>query len=90
LQNSRIHRASADVNSSVTTAMRDEALHRAWPLVVRVAMVASLLAAALGAALYRFAGVSGTPIVLGTALVGLAIGLRLPAARPARPSWLRR
>jgi len=67
--------------------MRDEALHRAWPLVVRVAMVASLLAAALGAALYRFAGVSATPILAATALVGLVIGLRLPAARP---SWARR
>jgi len=66
--------------------MRDEALHRAWPLVVRVALVASLLAVALGAALYRFAGVSATPIVAVTAVVGLLIGLRLPAARP---SWLR-
>jgi hypothetical protein len=70
--------------------MRNEALHRAWPLVVRVAMVASALAAALGAALYRFAGVSPTPIVLATALLGLFIGLRLPAARPSPPSWLRR
>ena len=67
--------------------MRNEARHRAWPLAVRVAMVASVLAAALGAALYRFAGVSATPIVVGTAAVGLAIGLRLPAARP---SWPRR
>ena len=67
--------------------MRDEALHRAWPLVVRVAMVSSLLAAALGAALYRFAGVSATLILAATALVGLVIGLRLPAARP---SWARR
>jgi hypothetical protein len=70
--------------------MRDEALHRAWPLVVRVAVVASLLAVALGATLYRFAGVSATPIVLATVVVGLVIGLRLPAARPSRPSSLRR
>jgi hypothetical protein len=68
----------------MTTAMRDEALHRAWPLVVRVAAAASLLAAALGAALYRFAGVSPGPILLGTVVLGLVIGLRLPAARPAR------
>jgi predicted membrane-bound spermidine synthase len=87
LQKSRIHRASTGVNSGVTTAMRDEALYRAWPLVVRVALVTSLLAAALGAALYRFAGVSATPIVLATAVVGLLIGVRLPAARP---SWPRR
>jgi hypothetical protein len=68
----------------VTTATRDEALHRAWPLVVRVAAAASLLAAAMGAALYRFAGVSPAPILLGTAVVGLVIGLLLPAARPGR------
>jgi hypothetical protein len=83
LQKTRIYRASGSVNSGVTTAMRDEALHRAWPLVVRVAAAASLLAAALGAALYRFAGVSPAPILVGTALFGLLIGLRLPAARPA-------
>jgi hypothetical protein len=69
--------------------MRDEALHRAWPLVVRVAAAASLLAAALGAALYRFVGVSPAPILVGTAVIGLAIGLRLPAARPVRLSRLR-
>ena len=63
--------------------MRNEALHRAWPLVVRVAAATSLLGAALGAALYRFAGVGATPIVVATSLVGLAVGLRLPAARPA-------
>jgi hypothetical protein len=87
LQKSRIHRASNGVNSGVTAAMREEALHRAWPFVVRVALAASLLAAALGAALYRFAGVSSTPIVVGTAVVGLATGMSLPAARP---SWMRR
>jgi hypothetical protein len=68
----------------VTTATRDEALHRAWPLVVRVAAAASLLAAAMGAALYRFVGVSPTPILLATVVAGLGIGLRLPAARPVR------
>jgi len=63
--------------------MRDEAGQRAaWPLVVRVAMIGSLLAAALGAALYRFAGVSPMPIVMATAVIGLAVGLSLPPARP--------
>jgi hypothetical protein len=87
LHNSRIHRAWNGVNSGVTTALRDEALHRAWPFVVRVALATSLLGAALGATLYRFAGLSATPIVIGTAVVGLAVGMCLPAARP---SWLRR
>lgn len=63
-------------------ATPEDTMHRAWSLVVRVAMVGSLLAAALGAALYRFAGVSPTPIVVATAVVGLAVGLSLPPARP--------
>jgi predicted membrane-bound spermidine synthase len=63
--------------------MRNDAAQRAaWPLVVRVAMVGSLLAAALGAALYRFAGMSATPIVTATAAIGLLVGLTLPPARP--------
>jgi hypothetical protein len=70
----------------VTTALREEARHQAWPFVVRVALAASLVVAALGAALYR-AGLSSTPIVIGTAVVGLTIGMSLPAARP---SWMRR
>ena len=54
-------------------------------------MVGSLLAAALGAALYRFAGVAPAPIVLATAVIGLVVGLTLPPARPelhrrARPA----
>jgi hypothetical protein len=63
--------------------MRDDAAQRAaWPLVIRVAMVGSLLAAALGAALYRFANVSPTPIVLAVAAIGLVVGFMLPPARP--------
>ena len=65
--------------------MRDDAAQRAaWPFVVRVAMVGSLLAAALGAALYRFVGMSATPIVTATAAIGLIVGLTLPPARPYR------
>jgi hypothetical protein len=62
--------------------MRDDAARGAWPLVVRVAMVGSLVAAALGAALYRFAGVAPAPIVVATAVIGLIVGLTLPPARP--------
>ena len=57
-------------------------MYRAWALVVRVALAGSLLAAALGAALNRFAGVAGTPIVVATAIIGLLVGLSLPPARP--------
>jgi uncharacterized membrane protein YczE len=56
---------------------------RAWTLAVRVAVASSLLMAALGAALARFAGVGTTPILALTAGIGLMVGLRLPAARPA-------
>jgi hypothetical protein len=63
-------------------AMREEVLHHGWMLAVRVAVVASLLAACLGAALYRFTDVSPVAIVVGTMIAGLAIGLRLPPARP--------
>ncbi len=77
----------SDVNKGVTAATHPDAVERAWPLVVRVAMVASLLAACLGAGLYRFTGVGVTPILIGVGVVGLAIGLALP---PARPAWLRR
>jgi hypothetical protein len=63
--------------------MRDDAEQRAaWPLVVRVAMVGSLLAAALGGALYRFANVSPAPIVVAVAAIGLVVGFMLPPARP--------
>jgi hypothetical protein len=71
--------------------MRDDAARpAAWTLVVRVAMVGSLLAAALGAALYRFAGIAPTPIVAATAVIGLAVGLALPPARPQHGAPLRR
>jgi hypothetical protein len=60
----------------------DEAMHDAWALVVRVAVAFSLLAAAAGAALYRFAGASPVAIVVVVAAVGAAVGSRLPAARP--------
>ena len=87
MQNARIHRTFPDVNKGVTAATRSDEVERAWPLVVRVAVVASLLAACLGAGLYRFAGVGATPILIGVGVVGLTLGLVLP---PARPAWLRR
>jgi hypothetical protein len=39
--------------------------------------------ASLAGALYRFAGVSAAPLVIGTIVIGLALGLALPPARPA-------
>jgi hypothetical protein len=56
----------------------------AWGLVVRVAVVVSLLAAATALALTTFVGLSAAPVVAALGLVGLLVGLRLPAARPPR------
>jgi hypothetical protein len=67
---------------AVATGDEDTVLAHGWQLAVRVAVVSSLLMAALGAALYRFAGLGSVPIVGITLAVGLAIGLRLPPARP--------
>jgi hypothetical protein len=55
----------------------------AWPLVVRVAGVAAVLAAAVCLALQRFFGVGPLPLVACAAAVALVVGLQLPAAAPA-------
>ena len=60
-------------------------LDQAWQLAVTVAMIASCLAAALGVMLYRFAGFDARLVLAIVAPMGLVVGLRLPAARPA---WL--
>jgi hypothetical protein len=49
---------------------------------MRVAVVVSLLSAAAGATVYRFAGGSPVAIVVATATVGLGVGWTLPPARP--------
>ena len=59
----------------------------AWSLVLRVAVASSLLMAALGAALARFTGVGPGPILLAAVVLGSALGVSLP---PARPAALRR
>jgi hypothetical protein len=59
----------------------------AWSLVLRVAVASSLLMAALGAALARFTGIGPAPILLGAVVLGSALGVSLP---PARPAALRR
>ncbi len=55
----------------------------AWALVVRVAGVTAVLAAVVGLALQRFAGVGAAPLLLASAGLALVIGLRLPPAAPA-------
>jgi ABC-type enterobactin transport system permease subunit len=72
------------------------ALHRsgktdpaaAWQLVVRAAVGASLMAAALVYALHTFVHWSDPLVVAVVALGGLLLGLRLPAAQPPIPGWL--
>jgi hypothetical protein len=65
-------------------------LAASWRFAVQVAIVASALMAAVAIALHQFAHVGPLPLVFGTALAGLAIGVSLPPARPARPTWLPR
>ena len=57
--------------------------HGAWHLAVTTAVIASVLVATLAVALYRFWGVNRAVLVAVAAGVGLALGLRLPAAAPA-------
>lgn len=59
-----------------------------WPLVVRVAVAASLFIVALVFGLKHFFNVPDVFLVLLTAVLGLGIGSRLPAARPPIPQWL--
>ncbi len=56
----------------------------AWGMAVRVAGVASLLAAAAAFGLARFLGVGAEVIVVLTAVVGLGVGARVPV--PVRAS----
>ena len=63
-------------------------LAASWRFAVHVAMVASALTAAIAITLHQFAHVGALPLVFGTALAGLAIGMSLPPARPARPTWM--
>ncbi len=66
---------------------QEAALRAGWHLAVRVALVSSVLMVALVYGLRRFVGIDSRYLV-GLALsVGLYLGQRLPAARPARPSW---
>jgi hypothetical protein len=58
----------------------DRPVDDVWHLAVRVAVVASLLALAVGMTLTRFAGVDVRLVLLGTACAGWVIGCHLPIA----------
>ena len=60
----------------------------AWQLVVRTAVAGGLVMMAMAYALHTFLRVSDAVIVMAVALVGLALGSRLPAATPPIPRWL--
>jgi hypothetical protein len=55
-------------------------LHAGWHLAVRVAVAATVLMVAVVYALKHFFGVPDVALVILTAVVGLPIGLSLPAA----------
>jgi hypothetical protein len=84
-------KVSRDVIHTVMQSARDPIqLAASWRFAVRVALVASTLMAAVAITLHEFAHVGALPLVFGTALAGLAIGLSLPPARPMRPAWVPR
>jgi hypothetical protein len=60
----------------------------AWQLVVRTAVAGSLIMMAVAFALHNFVKLSDGVIVAVIAVLGLAIGSRLPAATPPIPHWL--
>jgi hypothetical protein len=60
----------------------------AWQLVVRTAVAGSLVMMAIAFALHSFMKLSDGVIVAIIAVLGLAIGSRLPAAAPPIPHWL--
>jgi hypothetical protein len=60
----------------------------AWQLVVRTAVAGSLVMMAIAFALHNFVKLSDGVIVAVIAVLGLAIGIRLPAATPPIPQWL--
>jgi hypothetical protein len=62
-------------------------LATSWRFAVHVAVVSSAVMTAVAIALHTFAHVGALPLVFGTALAGLAIGVSLPPARPVRPAW---
>ncbi len=57
-------------------------LQAGWHFAVRTAAVSSVLVATLAVALYQFWGVNRAVLVVMAAIIGLTLGLRLPAAAP--------
>jgi hypothetical protein len=81
--------AGAVIHHVISRAQDRVGLAASWRLAVRVAFVASALTAVVAIALHQFAHVGALPLLFGTVLAGLAIGLSLPPARPLRPAWRR-
>ncbi len=61
-----------------------EVLHRNWAIAVRTAGVSAVLVATAGTALHRFLGVSTSILLVGAAVSGVLVGLKLPAVAPRR------
>ncbi len=65
------------VNPSTLEA---ELLHRSWAIAVRTAGVSAVLVATAGTALHHFLGVSTSMLLVGAAVSGVLVGLKLPVA----------
>ena len=57
-----------------------ETLHRSWAIAVRTAGVSAVLVATAGTELHRFLGVSTSMLLVGAAVSGVLVGLKLPVA----------
>ena len=57
-----------------------ELLHRSWAIAVRTAGVSAVLVATAGTALHHFLGVSTSMLLVGAAVRGVLVGLKLPVA----------
>ena len=57
-----------------------ELLHRSWAIAVRTAGVSAVLVATAGTALHHFLGVSTSMLLVGAAVSGVLVGLKLPVA----------
>ena len=57
-----------------------ETLHRSRAIAVRTAGVSAVLVATAGTALHSFLGVSTSVLLVGAAVSGLLVGLKLPVA----------
>ena len=61
-----------------------QTLHPSWAIAVRTAGVSAVLVATAGTALHRFLGVSTSVLLVGAAVSGVLVALKLPVVSPQK------